>query len=240
MRSRKAVLGVAALVAAAVLVGVGVFAAFTDTESTNVSIQAGALDITGAEAITINRVAPGDIAFRNLSVGIPASNGAGSLVQSIRLSVPKPAPANDTVGTPPTNAANRTAAAPGSSLLTGAQGLRVALGSCSVPWTLPAAGAALGTDRNNDGLDDSARCTGTLTVTQREIPLANLVDATTFEYRPADFGITPTATTTFPDGSTINIIAQFRLPREADNSYQNAALTFDMLFEAVQRGGVNR
>lgn len=237
MRSGKAVLGIAALVVAAVLVGVGVFAAFTDTESTDVSIRAGALDITGADAIKIDRVAPGDVAFRNLSVGIPARDDAGNLVEAIRLSIPRPPAGQDTVGTPPTQAGTTR---PGASLLTGAQGLRVTLASCSTPWTLPAAGSALGADKNGDGLDDSARCTGTVTVTQREIPLNQLVDATTFEYRPANFGVTPTATSTFADGTTLNLMAQFRLPREADNGYQNASLTFNMVFEAVQRAGVNR
>jgi hypothetical protein len=109
-----------------------------------------------------------------------------------------------------------------------------------VPWTLPTAGTALATDKNNDGLDDSARCTGTVALTQKEIPLNQLVDATSFEYKPADFGIQPTSTNTFPDGSTMNLMAQFRLPREADNGYQNASLTFDFLFEALQRGGINR
>ena len=237
MRSGKAVLGIAALVVAAVLVGVGVFAAFTDTESTDVSIQAGALDITGADDITIDRVAPGDIAFRNLSVGIPTSNDAGDLIEAIRLSVPAPAGGADRVGTPPANAGTTR---PGASLLTGPQGLRVTLASCTTAWTLPAAGAPLGSDRNSDGLDDSARCNGTVTVTQREVPLAQLVDADTFEYRPADFGVPPTATSTFADGTTLNLMAQFRLPREADNGYQNASLTFDLVFEALQRGGVNR
>jgi predicted ribosomally synthesized peptide with SipW-like signal peptide len=237
VRSRKTV-GIAALLLALTLVGMGIYAAFTDTETAGVAVQAGALDIIGADDITIGEMAPGDVAFRGLRVEVPESDNEGDLITAIRLSVPQPAPADDVVGSP-TDAGEGVVPA-GASLLTGAQGLQITLANCSGPWTLPAAGAALGSDANGDGLDDSASCAGTITVTQSETALNDLVATGDFEYAPAAFGVTPTTTGTFPDGTTLNLIGQFRLPEGADNAYENASLTFDLVFEAIQRAGVNR
>ncbi|HEX2259061.1 MAG TPA: TasA family protein [Actinomycetota bacterium] len=237
MSSRK-VLGIAILLFALTLVGMGIYAAFTDTETAGVVAEAGALDITGANDITISNMAPGDLAFRGLTVQIPDSDNEGDLIRAIRVSVPQPAVGDDVVGTP--TDVGEGSVPVGASLLTGAQGLRVTLASCSGAWTLPAAGAALGSDVNADGLDDSASCAGTISINQAEIALNDLVGTGDFEYGPPDYGITPTGTGTFPDGTTLNMIAQFRLPAAADNAYENASLTFDLVFEAIQRAGVNR
>jgi predicted ribosomally synthesized peptide with SipW-like signal peptide len=235
--SRK-VLGIIALLLALSLVGMGIYAAFTDTETAGVVAEAGALDITGADDISISDMAPGDVAFRGLTVQIPASDNEGDLIRAIRVSVPQPAPEDDVEGSP-TDVGEGTLPE-GASLLTGAQGLQVTLASCSGAWTLPAAGAALGNDANADGLDDSAACAGTISINQTEVALNDLVGTGDFEYVPADFGVTPTASGTFPDGTTLNMIAQFRLPQAADNAYENASLTFDLVFEAIQRAGINR
>lgn len=239
MGNRKVVIGVAALVVAAALIGVGAFAAFTDTESTSVNATTGALDITGAEDISIQDLAPGDVALRGLTVTIPDDTNEGDLIRAIRMSVPLVPAADDVIGRP-TDEGDADAAVEGASLLTGDNGLQLLLASCSGEWSLPSADDPLEGDGNGDGIDDSATCDGTVTVTQQEIPLADLVTATEFEYEAAAFGVTPTATGTIPDGSTLNLIAQLRLPAEADNAYENASLSFDFLLEAVQREGVNR
>jgi predicted ribosomally synthesized peptide with SipW-like signal peptide len=232
-------MGIVALIAALLLIGVGVFAAFTDTETTSVATETGALDITGSADITISDLAPGDYAFRSLSVAVPTAENDGNLIRAIRVSVPTPEEGADVPGAP-TDTGDEGVLPAGASLLTGAQGLRATLARCSGAWTLPAAGAALGTDANSDGIDDSAICAGSITVTQPEVALNDLVGATSFEFDAADFGVTPTSTGTIPDGTTINFIAQFRLPGAADDAYENASLTIDLLFEAVQRTGLNR
>jgi predicted ribosomally synthesized peptide with SipW-like signal peptide len=235
--SRK-VVGIAALLLALALVGMGIYAAFTDTETAGVVAQTGALDIVGADDIAISEMAPGDLAFRSLTVQIPSSDNDGDLISTIRVSVPEPAPGADVVGSP-TDVGEGDVPA-GASLLTGTQGLQIMLASCSGEWTLPAAAAALGSDANADGLDDSATCAGTISVTQTEVALNDLVGTGDYEYSPADFGVTPTFTGTFPDGTTLNLIGQFRLPAAADNAYENASLTFDLVFEAIQRAGRSR
>ncbi|HEX2179513.1 MAG TPA: TasA family protein [Actinomycetota bacterium] len=238
--NKKMILGIGALLVALALIGFGVFAAFTDTETTEVATDSGSLDITGASDIQITEVAPGDIAFRDLTIEVPDAANDGDLIQAIRISVPAPEPGDDQAGAP-TDTGDPDGDTPGQSLLTGANGLRVTLATCSGDWTLPTADAPLGTDTAPaDGIDDSATCGGEITVTQPEIPLNSLVNADTFEFGAAEFGLAPTATGTIPDGSTMNLIAQFRLPAEADNAYENASLTLDMEFEAVQRSGVNR
>lgn len=239
MQNKKLVIGVVALVLAAVLIGAGVFAAFTDTETTGVETEAGALDIQGAADITIDNLAPGDVAFRNLTVQLPEADNEGDLIRAIRVSVPEPGEGDDVAGAP-TDTGDGADAPEGESLLTGDQGLQVLLATCSGAWTLPAAGAPLGSDANGDGVDDSATCAGQITVIQEQIALNDLVGADDFEYDAEAFGVDPTGTGTIPDGSTLNLIAQFRLPEEADNAYENARLTIDMLFEAIQRSGVNR
>jgi predicted ribosomally synthesized peptide with SipW-like signal peptide len=239
VKKQRIVIGAVALIIALLLVGVGVFAAFTDTETTSVATETGALDITGSADITISDLAPGDLAFRSLTVAIPTAQNDGNLIRAIRVSVPPPAAGADVPGSP-TDTGDTGALPAGASLLTGAQGLRVTFARCSGAWTLPVAGASIGTDANSDGIDDSATCAGTITVTQPAIALNDLVGATTFEFDAADFGVTPTATGTIPDGTTLNLIAQFELPATADNAYENASLTIELLLEAIQRAGANR
>lgn len=238
LSNKKVAIGVSALVIATLLIGAGVFAAFTDTETTGVDAQTGSLDITGAADVTVSQLAPGDLAFRDLAVDIPLAENDGDLIQSIRVSVPTPDPGNDVVGAP-SDTGDTESPPPGESLLSGTDGLQVLLATCNGGiWTLPSAGDALGGDADVNGVDDSATCTGTITVTQTEIPLNDLVDAVTFEYEAADFGVTPTATGTIPDGTSLNLVAQFRLPSAANNAYENASLTIDLVFEAIQRAGV--
>lgn len=238
--NKKMILGIGALLVALALIGFGVFAAFTDTETTRVATGAGSLDITGASDIQITEMAPGDIAMRDLTIDVPDAENEGNLIEAIRLSVATPDPGDDQIGAP-TDTGDQEDVFLGQSLLTGANGLRVTFAACSGVWTLPATDAGLGTDTAPaDGIDDSATCDGDITVTQSEIPLSALVEVDTFEFGAAQLGLTPTSTGTIPDGSTVNLIVQFRLPEEADNAYENASLTIDMEFEAVQRSGINR
>jgi predicted ribosomally synthesized peptide with SipW-like signal peptide len=222
-------LGIAALVLAAILIGLGVFAAFTDTNQATIQAQAGSLTITGGDqTFSIDGMAPGDFALRDLTISIPAEGNVGDLIRAIGMTVPA-AGVTDTAGPG------------GASLLTGAQGLQVLLAHCTEAWTVAATGTAAGTAGPN-GVSDSATCgdgTGTVTVSQTEIPLNNLVDANDIEFDAADFGLTPTANGTYPSGVDLNLLVQLRLPQEADNTYQEGSLDFDLVFEALQRAAQN-
>jgi predicted ribosomally synthesized peptide with SipW-like signal peptide len=222
MPSKKLITGAAAIAVAMVLVGIGVFAVFTDTESTGVTIDSGQLDIEAANDITATDIAPGDHVFREISVSLPGATNDGDLVASVDVDTTL-----DTDTSPN-----------GGSLWNGTNGLRAVLAICDGgTWTLPAVNSALAGDGNADGLDDSVTCSGTI-IPQAEQPVNTLAFAGTLT--AADFGETPTATGTIPDGSAWDVLMQLRLPTAADNTYEDASVTFDFNFDAIQRTGVNR
>jgi len=237
MPTKKTLLGGAAIAVAIALIGAGVWAAFTDTESTDVTLDTGQLDIVGAADITVSDLAPGDVVFRDIGVDVPAATNDGNLVRFIDVDTVF---GSETVGAevdtgdpdpgPP--------AAPGS-LWSGTNGIQVVLAVCDGgTWTLPAANSPLlGDLAPVDGLDDSITCSGTI-LPQASQPVntfgfTGTLDATAL-------GVTPTATGTIPDGSNFEILAQFTLPSAADNGYENATVNFDIEFDAIQRAGVNR
>jgi predicted ribosomally synthesized peptide with SipW-like signal peptide len=223
MPSKKLLTGGAAIAIAMVLAGVGVFAVFTDTDSTGVAIDTGQLDIVAANDITATDIAPGDHIFREITVDLPAATNDGNLVASVDV--------DTTLGTD--------TAPNGGSLWSGADGLQGRFAICDGGvWTLPAVDdPLLGDTAPADGLDDSVTCSGTIIV-QAEEPVNTLTIAGNLT--AADFGVAPTATGTIPDGSTFSILAQLRLPTTADNTYEDASVTFDFNFDAIQRTGVNR
>jgi len=86
-RSGALILGAAALVAAAGLLGYGAYAAFTDTETSSVSIDAGQLDITLATTpITVTDIAPGDVLYRQVAVQVPGATNDGDLIAALEVS----------------------------------------------------------------------------------------------------------------------------------------------------------
>jgi predicted ribosomally synthesized peptide with SipW-like signal peptide len=235
MPKKRMLIGGAAIALAMALVGVGVYAAFTDTETSNVAIDTGQLDISGAENITVTNMAPGDYAFRDMNIVLDDAFNDGDLVEFIDVDT---ANVVDTVGAPTDNG-DPDVLPPGESLFSGDDGLQVVFAVCDGgAWTLPAIDDPIaGTDTNTDGLDDSVTCSGTI-VPQTEVALDDFTF--TDSLGAADFGETPTATGTIPDGSDLDVLLQFRLPDTADNAYENASVTFDIVFDAIQRAGVNR
>jgi predicted ribosomally synthesized peptide with SipW-like signal peptide len=237
MQKKRMLLGGAAIAVAMALVGVGVWAAFTDTETSNVAIDTGQLDLVGAEDITVTEMAPGDLAFRDMSLALPDPENDGDLVESIDVAT---ANVVDVVGDPTDDGDVDPDGEPaGESLFSGTDGLQVVFAVCGGgTWTLPAADdPLLGDGGDADTLDDSVACSGTV-VEQTEQPLGTF--AFTGSLTAVDFGETPTATGTIPDGSTMEVLLQFRLPTTADNAYENASVSFDIVFDAIQRAGVNR
>lgn len=227
MPSKKLLTGGAAIAIAMVLAGVGVFAVFTDTDSTGVAIDTGQLDIEAANDITATDIAPGDYIFREITVDLPLLTNDGNLVASVDV--------DTTLGTD-------TPGTGGGSLWSGTDGLQGRFAICDGGnWVLPAPDdPLLGDTTPADGLDDSVTCSAGAAniIVQAEEPVNTLTIAGNLD--AADFGVTPTATGTIPDGSTFDILAQLRLPTAADNTYENASVTFDFNFDAIQRTGVNR
>jgi predicted ribosomally synthesized peptide with SipW-like signal peptide len=235
MPKKRLLVGGAAIALAMALVGVGVYAVFTDTETADVAIDTGQLDISGAEDITVTEMAPGDLAFRDMNILLDPAFNDGDLVEYIDVETVL---GTDTVGAPTDNG-DVDPLPPGESLWNGTDGLQVTFAVCDAgAWTLPAVDdPLLGDGADADTLDDSVTCSGTV-VQQAEEPLSTF--AFTDELDAADFGETPTATGTIPDGSDLDVLLQFRLPTTADNAYENASVTFDIVFDAIQRDGVNR
>jgi predicted ribosomally synthesized peptide with SipW-like signal peptide len=239
MKQKRMLLGGAAIAVAMALVGVGVWAAFTDTETSNVQLDTGQLDIVGGDDVVVTNMAPGDVVFHDIGIDIPDTENDGNLIQSIDVST---ALNSQTVGASvDTGDADPGAPFTPGSLWDGTDGIQVVLAFCDGPWTLPADGDPLLADGDTDGLDDSAVCdggTGTITA-QASQPLD------TFDFSgsltAADFGQAGVAPTgTIADGSSLDLIVQMTLPATADNGYENAAVDVDFVFEAIQRAGVNR
>lgn len=225
MPKKKTLLGGAAIALAMALVGVGVWAAFTDTATTNVAVDTGQLDVEGAGAISATDIAPGDHIFREITVDLPDATNDGDLVASIDV----------------TSDLNSETLPNGGSLYSGDDGLQVTLAICDGgTWALPAANTPIaGVDADTDGLDDSVSCTGGTVISQTESALDDLI-GTPYSLAAADFGVTATATGTIPDGSSFDLLAQLRLPDAADNTYEDATVDFDFVFDAIQRSGVNQ
>jgi len=224
MPSKKLITGAAAIAVAMVLVGIGVFAVFTDTESTGVTVDTGQLDVSATNAITATDIAPGDHIYEVIDVELPAATNDGNLVEFIDV--------DTTFGseTFPN----------GGSLWNGSNGLQAQFYVCDGgAWTVPAPDAPLSGDvAPVDGLDDSVTCSGTIIQPGAPEPVNTF--GFTDELDAADFGVAATATGTIPDGSQLDVLAQLVLPTAADNTYENATVSFTFDFTAVQRPGINK
>jgi predicted ribosomally synthesized peptide with SipW-like signal peptide len=228
-------IGGAAIALAMALVGVGVYAAFTDTETSNVAIDTGQLDISGADDITVTDMAPGDVAYRDMTIVLDDDFNDGDLIEFIDVET---ALDTDTVGVPTDDGDEE--ADTGESLWSGTNGIDARLAVCAGgTWTMPAEDdPLLGDGVDADTLDDSVVCTGGTVVEQTAQNLNTF--AFTDSLDAADFGETATGTGTIPDGSELELLFEFALPSDADNSYENASVTFDIVFDAIQRDGVNK
>ncbi|KQQ05909.1 MULTISPECIES: TasA family protein [unclassified Rathayibacter] len=211
------------LLAAGALAGAGAFAVFTDSGTAVGTVDAGQTDITVTGDFVVTDIAPGDTVQRPLNLTLPNATNDGNLVSTVRFYQDVTA---QSVGTD-----DPALTGPGESLVTGTDGLTYRLLTCSVAWTTTTAPA---------GPYD---CAGTTTVTGTGKlstigGVANAVDFT-----PASFGITPTATGTFPSDAgdvTLNTLIELVLPTAADNDYENASATITFTAAAIQRAGIQK
>lgn len=212
------------LLAAGALVGSGAFAVFTDSGTATGDVDAGQLDIVVSGDFSVTDIAPGDTVQRTLDLTLPNATNDGDLVSNVRFYQDVTA---DQIGTDSPDTAGA-----GESLVTGSDGLNYRLITCSVAWT-PAAAAPAG----------PYTCSGTQTVTGNGKlstigGVANAVDFT-----PADFGVTPTATGTFPSDAgdvSLHSLIELVLPSAADNDYENASAQITFTAAAIQRGGIQK
>ena len=231
--SAKLLLGSALLAGAVGLAGAGAFAAFTDTETQSAAIDTGKLDLLTTASLTVSDLAPGDVYSRNVVVALPDAGNKGNLVKSVRLTIPTPTA--DQIGRP-TDDGQTDTTPPGKptglSLYSGADGLFLTLRSCPSAWSIPASGSATTV---------VPTCATAPSTVLARTKVSAINGSTSYEFDAAKFGATPTTDTgTIPDGSTFYLLASFDLPTTAGNAYEDAALTMDLRFEALQRTGVNK
>ncbi|RII93428.1 hypothetical protein DZF95_05920 [Clavibacter michiganensis] len=217
------IIATGAVVAVGTIITGGAFAIFTDSDTATLQADAGQLDIELATGdYTVADIAPGDTVQRPIVLSLPNATNDGNLVTSVNFaySVSGQTPGTD----------DPALDGPGESLVTGTDGLRYTLQTCSTAWTPSAADPA-----------GPYTCGGTTTTTGTGT-LASLTGAGT-TFTPANFGVTPTADGTFPSDTadvTLNTLMVLQLPTTADNDYENAAASLTFTASAIQRGGLQR
>lgn len=216
------------LAGAATLATMGAFAIFTDSDTATTAVDAGELDIVLTGDVTVSDIAPGDTVQRPVTIELPDATNDGDLVEAVRFFFEVD---TDTAG----GDGQEIALGDGESLVTGTNGLVYSLITCvGGTWTTATTPAGPFT------------CSGTQQVTGTgKLSTINGV-ANAVDFTPADFGVTPTSTGTFPsDGAAggtvaLNSIIQFVLPTAADNAYENAATALTFTAAAIQRDGIQR
>lgn len=213
------------LAGAATLATMGAFAIFTDSDTATTAVDAGELDIVLEGDVTVSDIAPGDTVQRPVSIELPDATNDGDLVEFVRFYFDV---TSDTAG----GDGQAIALGDGESLVSGTDGLVYSLITCvGGEWTTA-------TDPSGP-----YTCDGTEEVTGTgKLSTINGV-ANAANFTPADFGLTATATNTFPsDGGAIalNSLIQFELPSTADNAYENAATALTFTAAAIQRDGIQR
>ncbi|WP_085477920.1 TasA family protein [Rathayibacter oskolensis] len=224
-RWKKIALTGGVLLAAGALAGAGAFAVFTDSDTASTTVDAGQLDIEATGTYVVEDIAPGDTVQRPLVLELPNATNDGDLVSAVRFS--QAVEDGETLGTD-----DPALDGPGESLVTGEDGLTYTITTCTVPWVN--APAVPG------GLEGPYTCAGVATPTSTGV-LADLGTAVDFE--PGDFGVTPTATGTFPSDAgdvALNMLIELELPTEADNDYENAAAEITFTAAAIQRDGIQK
>ncbi|PPF36434.1 hypothetical protein C5B93_09755 [Rathayibacter sp. AY1A2] len=213
------------LLAAGALAGAGAFAVFTDSGTASVTADAGQLDINLDGTFIVTDIAPGDTIQRPVTIVLPNATNDGDLVSSVRFSQ---AVTNDVVGSDTTDQ-NRV----GQSLVSGPNGLDYRLLTCSTAWTTAPTTTPAG----------PYSCSGTTTVTGSGKLSSIGGQAGAVDFTPANFGITPTTTGTFPSDAgdvTLNTLIELVLPTAADNTYENASATVTFTAAAIQRAGIQK
>ncbi|ROQ16976.1 camelysin-like metallo-endopeptidase [Rathayibacter sp. PhB93] len=214
------------LLAAGALAGAGAFAVFTDSGTAVGNVDAGQTDINVTGAFTVTDIAPGDTIQRQLTLVLPNATNDGDLVSTVRFYQDV---TSETAGTD-----DPLLAGPGESLVTGTDGLNYRLLTCTVPWTTAATAPAV---------NGPYTCAGTTTTTGsgKLSTIGGVANAANFT--PANFGLTPTATGTFPSDAgdvSLNTLIELVLPTAADNDYENAAAQITFTAAAIQRAGIQK
>ncbi|QGN58402.1 TasA family protein [Nostocoides sp. HKS02] len=192
--SGKVLASVALLAGAAGVAGLGTFGSFTSTTSASQSVASGTVVIGLGAPGPANRLAvaaaglvPGDTVQRAVTL----SNTGTQALSAVTLT---------------------TTASPSSKLDTDpANGLHLALDSCSVPWTEAGTAPAY-----------TYTCTGTTTAVLASQPV---IGANT-----ALAGLS-----SLTAGASDNLRATLSLPAAADNTFQNLASTITFAFTGTQR-----
>lgn len=211
------------LLAAGALAGAGAFAVFTDSGTAVGNVDAGQTDITVTGGFTVTDIAPGDTVQRPLTLVLPNATNDGDLVSTVRFYQDV---TTETAGTDSADTAG-----PGESIVSGTDGLNYRLLTCTVPWV-----AAVGEV-------GPYTCGGTQTITGtgKLSTIGGVANAANFT--PANFGITPTATGTFPSDAgdvALNTLIELVLPTAADNDYENASAQITFTAAAIQRAGIQK
>ncbi|MFS4505079.1 TasA family protein [Clavibacter sp. Sh2141] len=205
------------------LIAGGAFAIFTDSDSAELAVDAGQLDIELTSGdYTVADIAPGDTVQRPIVLSLPNATNDGNLIESVNFAY--------SVGGQAIGTDDPALPGLGESLVSGVDGLTYSLQTCSTAWVTAVAGAA-----------GPYTCSGTTTVTGTG-SLASLTGAGT-SFTPAQFGLTPTPEGTFPTDTadvTLDTLMVLQLPATADNDYENASVDLSFTASAVQRAGVQR
>jgi hypothetical protein len=201
-RTARKVLGSLAVIgAAAAVAGMGTFGTFTDsTAPLGASVSTGTLDINlaagdagGQLAVSATGFVPGDSIARAVTLTNDGSSALGSITLSSTASA--------------------------SNLLTSdtANGLQLAVDSCSVPWTK-------GTNATGGTVYS---CTGAKKSVLASSPAVQAATALT--------GLNTMAAKT-----TDHLVVTVALPATAGNTFQGLSTTLSVLFTGTQQAGTNR
>lgn len=242
-RSRRSITGAALLGSAALLAGVGAFAAFTDTESVTRSVAAGQLDIEVDGTFAVEGMAPGDIHSQLLTVELPEDHNDGDLIEFIRFETAMGA---EVLGQHMDNGVQGPDGS--ASLFTDEAGLRVVIQNCEDGvWTEVGDGTFTCDGTVVDVIGDvGGAITGTADIDHAEKVDDFGIDT---ELGAVDFGVDETATGTIPDGSSLNLLVTLALPGDdnqfggnlaAGNAFENASGDIEFTLTAIQRGGIEK
>lgn len=205
------------------LAGMGAYALFTDSGTATTTVDAGQLGIVMSESYTVTDIAPGDTIQRPVTITLPQDKNDGDLVAAVRFYQDLGVETKGTKADVPNT---------GESLVTGTNGLTYRLVTCeSGEWTTATTPAGPYT------------CSGTQKVTSTG-KLSDIQGVgAAVDLLPADFGVTETATKTFPTDAgdvALNTMLEFVLPTTANNDYENASAAMTFTGAAIQRGGIQK
>lgn len=223
--TKKKLLATAGVLAGVTAIaGMGAYALFTDSGTATTTVDAGQLDIVMSESYTVADIAPGDTIQRPVTITLPQATNDGELISAVRFYQDI---TTDTIGTD-----DPLLSGPGESLVGGTDGLTYRLVTCEGgTWSTLTTPAGPYTCSGTEKVTDS----GKLSAIEGVGAAVDLL--------PGDFGVTETATGTFPTDTgdvALSTMLEFVLPTTADNDYENALATMTFTGAAIQRGGIQK